>query len=505
MNDDRAVPQLHMPLGRETSDRLNPRKKRGGPPNRMNDLSYRDWMKFQKSFFQYSSDQALLLDCVHFFTKSQWADGSPSESLIIGCTAFSPSEVEGARVVRHVRAEGGSMGDVLDALVVAVRDSKQYDFVVVDLRSALRQQEHVDTLVGGYSETLFGALRTVLKDDMYCCVLVANPEPGWGGFPFAWSVGLSARRHLRLRDEKVGICGDSGGIVYCLFMQAKGDGRPRTLMSSETVCVSEGVRERGTPGWIIPKPPPRRPNEILHPGKFPETLIEEFVKMFTQAGDRVLDPMVGTGSTVLAAMRTGRHGVGIDISEGFVGIARQRISDEATPTLFGNGMTEGDVYVGDATRLDDVGGLAGMRFQYAVTSPPYWSMLRNPGNENQKARRDRNLPLVYSDRSDDLGNVADYDRFLDLLEEVYVQVGNRLVDDAVLTVIVKNVKRDHVLYTLAWDLTARMCRRDGYYTYAGATLWLQDDIRLKPFAVGIHWVSNILHTYCLHFRKKESE
>ena len=37
---------------------------RGGPPNRMNDLVYRDWMKFQKSFFRFASDQALIEECV---------------------------------------------------------------------------------------------------------------------------------------------------------------------------------------------------------------------------------------------------------------------------------------------------------------------------------------------------------------------------------------------------------------------------------------------------------
>ncbi len=37
----------------------------------------------------------------------------------------------------------------------------------------------------------------------------------------------------------------------------------------------------------------------------------------------------------------------------------------------------------------------------------------------------------------------------------------------------------------------------------GNTLWCQHDVGLKPFAVGIYWMSNILHTYCLHFRKRK--
>ena len=71
-----------------------------------------------------------------------------------------------------------------------------------------------------------------------------------------------------------------------------------------------------------------------------------------------------------------------------------------------------------------------------------------------------------------------------------------------MTVIVKNVKRNHVVYPLAWDLVAKLCTREGKFEYLGNTLWCQDDIGLKPFGVGIVWVSNIVHQYCLHFRRR---
>lgn len=57
--------------------------KRGGPPNRMNNLVYRDWMKFQKSFFRHVSSQSLVEEGIYFFTKAVWPDGQPSRSLII--------------------------------------------------------------------------------------------------------------------------------------------------------------------------------------------------------------------------------------------------------------------------------------------------------------------------------------------------------------------------------------------------------------------------------------
>ena len=478
------------------------KKKKGkGPPNRMNDLVYRDWMKFQKSFFWYSSDQSLIEECISFFTKRLWHDGEPSKTLVVGCDEFCADRIRAPRRVSHV-GDLKAVEEVVDILEATTRDVGLQDFVMLDLRRLIKVERDLDIFVLRYAEDVFGALRRSLATGRYCCVLakVANAEGG--AFPFPWAIGLAGRSHLRLRDEKVGLIEREGCVLYCLYMQAESEERPAQVLTTETFIQSEVAPPKKVPAWIIPKPPPRRPNEILHPAKFPETLIEELIRVHSVEGDNIFDPMVGTGSSMLAASGANRHGYGVDLSEDFVDIAKERMEQDRQPSLFEGERPEGHVFVGDATRLDDIRGLDGIEFQYAVTSPPYWSMLRNPGNENQKARQKRRLPTVYSDDPRDLGNIVKYDQFLDVLEDVYNSVAERMVDNGVLTVIVKNVKRNHILHTLAWDLACRLCRRNGRFEYAGTTLWCQDDISLKPFAVGIYWVSNILHTYCVHFRKR---
>ena len=62
--------------------------------------------------------------------------------------------------------------------------------------------------------------------------------------------------------------------------------------------------------WFIINPKSRQKNVLLHPAKFPEELIENFIKFFTKEGQTVLDPMVGTGSTLIAAMNTNRNAIG---------------------------------------------------------------------------------------------------------------------------------------------------------------------------------------------------
>src|SRR3990170_4244116 len=66
--------------------------------------------------------------------------------------------------------------------------------------------------------------------------------------------------------------------------------------------------------WFIHNPPPRKKGVLVHPAKFPETLAQEFIEFFTRGGETVLDPMAGTGSTLIAALRAGRNSYGIELN-----------------------------------------------------------------------------------------------------------------------------------------------------------------------------------------------
>ena len=65
-----------------------------------------------------------------------------------------------------------------------------------------------------------------------------------------------------------------------------------------------------------------------HSATFPKALPEWFIKLFTKAGDWVLDPFVGSGTTCEAALHLGRNTVGIDILPSYVELARKRLSQQ---------------------------------------------------------------------------------------------------------------------------------------------------------------------------------
>jgi DNA modification methylase len=247
--------------------------------------------------------------------------------------------------------------------------------------------------------------------------------------------------------------------------------------------------------WFIHNPPPRQRQARRHPAKFPETLAQEFVEFFTKRGQRVLDPMVGTGSTLVACLRSGRNSVGIELNPTYARLAQQTVAEEREHLGEQAAELEAEVITADATQLPDLGLPAA---DYVLTSPPYWNMLHARGAETQRHRRLQDgLDVVYSDHPADLGNIADYGEFLDRLVAVYAALPAVLRPKAYLTIIVKNVKKGGQVFPLAWDLAARLSRM---FTLKDEKIWAQDDIRLAPYGLGNAWVSNTFHHYCLQFR-----
>jgi DNA modification methylase len=79
--------------------------------------------------------------------------------------------------------------------------------------------------------------------------------------------------------------------------------------------------------WSIPPESARRVN---HPAPFPVELPEQLIRLYTYAGDLVLDPFMGSGSTMVAAARLDRRYVGYDLDLAYVDIARERVATEGT-------------------------------------------------------------------------------------------------------------------------------------------------------------------------------
>ncbi|MFN8034331.1 MAG: site-specific DNA-methyltransferase [Acidimicrobiia bacterium] len=101
--------------------------------------------------------------------------------------------------------------------------------------------------------------------------------------------------------------------------------RERSQWPHANSITKEEFMEATTDLWEMP---PESATRVGHPAPFPVALPQRFIELYTYVGDLVLDPFVGSGSTAVAAVRTGRHFVGYDTDAGYVAAATARVGHE---------------------------------------------------------------------------------------------------------------------------------------------------------------------------------
>jgi len=100
--------------------------------------------------------------------------------------------------------------------------------------------------------------------------------------------------------------------------QAQGLPHRSTVLTDDFLTLTLDV-------WSMPAESARR---VGHPAPFPVELPEQLIRLYTYADDLVLDPFMGSGSTLVAASRLGRRFVGYDLDPDYVELARRRVAEE---------------------------------------------------------------------------------------------------------------------------------------------------------------------------------
>jgi DNA modification methylase len=250
--------------------------------------------------------------------------------------------------------------------------------------------------------------------------------------------------------------------------------------------------------WFVLRPPRRKEDELLHPAKFPETLVAEFVLFFTKKNDWVLDPFMGTSSALIAASQIERNAVGIELNKNYFKSSVKRIKNRelgkyAHPIL-GNSL--------DLKNLLLENYLGEVQFDYTITSPPYWNQLQR-NSIRQKDRSAKGLDTKYSDAENDLGNINSYEEFIEAQAQIFDQVYDVTKPNGYLTIITNNVYCEGKLFPLAFDTAISLTKRgEKSWVLKDEKIWLQDDKKLIALGINNAWVGNRHHQYCLIFRKE---
>src|SRR6266480_5875101 len=112
-------------------------------------------------------------------------------------------------------------------------------------------------------------------------------------------------------------------VEHILFFRKGGTYRSPTPMQKALSMLSkEEMQKWLVTAWSDVKGESTRAG---HPAPFPETLAERLSRLFSFAGDTVLDPFVGTGTTCIAAINTGRNSIGVEIEKKYLTMAERRL------------------------------------------------------------------------------------------------------------------------------------------------------------------------------------
>ena len=242
------------------------------------------------------------------------------------------------------------------------------------------------------------------------------------------------------------------------------------------------------------RPPQRDKLKEQHPATFAESDIVRLLEFFTKPGQSVLDPFVGSGSTLVACARSGRAGTGIELVEHWADVARQRVAPE-------DAEFEQKVLVGDSRLL--LPDFPDQSFDFVVTSPPYWMILRKDWDHKVKAeRKSKNLSTRYSDDENDLGNLESYEQFLGELGKVFAECRRVLRKKRYMCVVVSDFRHKSEFVAYHSDISREI--ESVGFSLEGITVLVQDSKNLYPYGIPYAFVSNIHHQYILIFRKPNS-
>jgi DNA modification methylase len=176
-----------------------------------------------------------------------------------------------------------------------------------------------------------------------------------------------------------------------------------------------------------------------HPARFIPDLPERYLKLFSHAGETVLDPFCGSGTTNVVAKSLGRNSVGLDVNPRSAEMARKRLdSDEAA----GPRGTHHEILLGDSRKL--VERIPRHAIDIIVTSPPYYDVVDYD-----------------HDSPDQLGNYHDYAAFLEGMTKVFEGCARALKPGGFMIVNTQDIYKKTLSGAIHVDYIER-CRELGF-------------------------------------------
>ncbi len=160
-------------------------------------------------------------------------------------------------------------------------------------------------------------------------------------------------------------------------------------------------------------------NKQLHPATFPIALAKRCIALYSHQGELIVDPFVGSGTTLIAARDLGRNAVGFDLKQKYIELSQSRLDQEPM-----NGNYKQIAICDDARNIPQH--FESGTISLCFTSPPYANMLnRKRKNKSRRANARNNEQYMkieqYSQDARDLGTLS-IDTYKIAMEEIYTNI-----------------------------------------------------------------------------------
>lgn len=226
--------------------------------------------------------------------------------------------------------------------------------------------------------------------------------------------------------------------------------------------------------------------KLNHPASYPAELAEKIIKIWTKEGALVLDPFLGSGSTLIGALQSGRRCIGIDLSKDYCKMSQDRLKEFSFDKKLYK-IINGDS-LKEVPKIDD-------EIDLTVTSPPYWDVL------NQKRTADRKDTKNYSNSNYDLGNMNEYEDFIIALKNIFKEVFEKTKPGGYCVINVMDIRKKEKFYALHIDVVKAL-EEVGWY-FDDLIIWDRQNEynNMKPLGYPYKYRINKVHEYLLIFNK----
>lgn len=231
--------------------------------------------------------------------------------------------------------------------------------------------------------------------------------------------------------------------------------------------------------------------KLNHPAMFPKELVRRLIESYSNKDHNlILDPFLGSGTTLIAAKQLGKNGIGFEISSEYVKLARARLSEQGD--LFKNEATQ--IVINDDARnikkylKDDTVDLV-------ITSPPYWDILKQKRSVDSKEKRN------YKEAKNNLAEISDYKIFLKELKSIFSLIFDVMKKERYCIVEVMDIRKKSKLYPLHIDIIKFM--EEIGFVLDDIIIWNRKNEynNLKPIGYPYVFRINKIHEYILIFKK----